>query len=197
MKAILTLALIANAYFAISQLKFNPKVGLNFSNFTQHDDIFESTGSFGFTAGLDLKIGNRLFFSPGLFYVSSETEVKSFNNISTEDVLSFHTIELPLSIGYNFIDKGDLKIGAKVGIEGAYFTSISEVEDQANNASELDEDDIERLNWGVHFGAGLEFKKITFDVEFDWGQNNSFTENIANTVNPSFNRTHLLVGFIF
>lgn len=197
MKTILYFLLLTISFLQFGQVGINPKLGINFSNFSQHSDIFESSGTFGFTAGIDFKIGGKVYFSPGLFYVSSETEIKTFNNVNTDDVLEFHTIEMPLSIGLILFDKGDLKVGLKVGVEGAYFASISEVNNQADNIRELDEKDLERLGWGIHFGAGMDFRKITFDIEFDWGQNNSFTEDLADAINPSFNRTHLLVGYLF
>ena len=191
----LTLTLLLNVLFlsVFTQIKVNPKIGVNLSNFTQHENIFESTAKFGFGAGVDVGSGGKFYFAPGLYYLTSSSEIKKIDNVSMDQIITFSTIELPLSIGYNIINKDMLKISLKIGIEGAYFADIKEVEALSTNISK---DDIERLSWGYQFGAGIDFKKITFDVKYDLGKNTVFKENIIDNINPRYNRVHFYFGYL-
>jgi len=192
-KTALTLLLNALLFNIFSQIKVNPKIGINLSNFTQHNEIFESTAKFGFGAGVDVRIGGRLYFTPGLYYLSSTTEIKKIDKITVNEVITFNTIELPLSIGFNIIDKDLIKVAIKIGIEGAYFANISEIQALTTNISE---DDIERLNWGYQFGAGIDLKRFTFDLKYDLGKNPMLKDNLNDNINPKYNRTHLYIGYL-
>ncbi len=187
---LLSTLILLFASLSFGQIKFNPKIGMNVSNFTQEDDLFESSGSFGFGLGLDTRIGGRFYFAPGLFYLTSSTKIKKFNSISVDEVAKFNTIEMPLTLGFSVINKENLKIGIKAGIEGAYFASISEV-------AQLNQDDYERLNWGYQFGVGADLKRFTFDLKFDLGKNSSLKESVADSFNPQYNRFHLYLGYLF
>ncbi len=190
MKKLLTTATtLLLCSITITQLKIIPKVGINVSNFTQEDDIFESQGAFGFGAGIDARIGGRFYFAPGLYYLSSQSEIKKFNNITYDDVVKFSTIEIPLTIGFHIISTDNLKIGLKAGIEGAYFASIKEV-------AAIDQDDYQRLNWGFQFGAGMDIKRFTIDLKYDLGRNPVVKDNVADNFNPSYNKLHLYFGYI-
>lgn len=187
---LLSLFIVLAINNTFSQVKFNPKTGINLSNFTQHDDVLESSANVGFSAGMDLKLGGRLHFSPGLFYTSSATEVKKLNNIIIDDVIKFHTIEAPLSVGFNIINKEIFSVSLKTGIEGAYFANVSELE-------KINQDDIQRLNWGLLFGAGVDIHNFSIDIKYDLGRNSVFKEDISKNINPQYNRMHLYVGYVF
>ncbi|MDB4835223.1 PorT family protein [Cyclobacteriaceae bacterium] len=194
MKLTTTIIALFLSVYTFSQLKFNPKIGGNVSNFTQHDETLKSTGKFGFGAGFDLRIGGRFYFAPGLYYLSTATEVKELEDFTVNDVIKFQTIELPLTLGFNILDQESFKLGLKAGIEGAYFANISEVSSTFKN---LSKDDYNRLNWGFQFGLGVDVKKITFDIKYDLGKNVSFKDDLSNSINPKYNRMHLYVGYLF
>jgi len=194
MKSILVSIILSTLVLSgYSQIKVNPKIGINLSNFTQEDNILESSAKIGFAAGLDLRIGGRLYFAPGLYYLTSSTKIKKINELSIDEIITFNTIELPLTVGLNIINKDLLKVSLKAGIEGAYFASVSEVKDLSNTISE---DDIERLNWGFQLGAGVDLKRFTFDLKFDFGKNSILKEDLNTSFNPQYNRMHLYIGYL-
>ncbi len=188
MKTIFTSLLLILDLNVFSQVKINPKLGLNLANFTQHEKIIKSTAQFGFSAGIDVRLGGRLFFTPGLYYVSSSTKLKEFEDVTINEVVTFNSFELPLALGFHIINKEALKITLKAGIEGALFTDISELE-------RISKTDIKKLNYGFQFGAGVDIKKLTFEVRYSLGQNSLFKSNLK-TINPRYNRAHLFIGYL-
>jgi hypothetical protein len=188
-KTLLTIFLSSLYIGVLSQIKINPKIGINLSNFTQHDEILESEAQIGFSAGVDVRLGNRLYFAPGLYYLSATTKVKKVENITVDEIITFNTIELPLSVGFNIIDNELIKISIKAGIEGAYFANIKELE-------MISIDDVNRLNWGYQFGAGVDVKRFTFDIKYDLGKNTILKEDLIDNINPQYNRVHLYFGYL-
>lgn len=185
-----TLFLTALLTTAFSQFKVNPKIGINLSNFTQHDEVFESTAKFGFGAGIDFRIGGRLYFAPGLYYLSSSTKIKKIENVTFNEIIKFNTFEIPLTVGFNIINKDDLKVSIKAGIEGAYYSSTKDL-------SAINKDDLEKLNWGFQFGAGLDVKRFTFDLKYDLGKKPTLKKDLKDNINPQYNRMHFYVGYLF
>ena len=140
-------------------------------------------------AGIDLRVGGRLYFAPGLYYLTSSTEIKKLEDVQINDVANFQTLEIPLTVGFHLINKEALKLGLKAGIEGAYFTYISDI-------SALSDNEYNKLNWGFQFGVGLDVKKITIDLKYDLGNNASFANDFSTGFNPQYNRLHLYLGYV-
>ena len=64
-------------------------------------------------------------------------------------------------------------------------------------STSISENDIERLNWGFQLGAGVDLKRFSFDLKFDFGKNSILKEDLVDSnFNPRYNRMHLYIGYL-
>ena len=155
------LAMVITACFASqinAQFRFGLKGGLNFANFKIEQDAKEKLtfdNSTGWQAGalFQVKIpGLGLAVQPELLYTVSKANVDQREN-------GIHYFEVPINAQMGL----DLKILRPYLQAGPYF----------GYALKLDGDhfreNINRFDWGIGLGAGLEVWKVQLDLRYSWG----------------------------
>lgn len=142
----------ANAQFSIGL-----KVSGNYSNYMK---ITEP--SMGWDAGLFMRFGDRFYFQPEVGYSFRST---NFNDLTSEVrqniKLKQHFIDVPLLLGYHFIDKDNFKlhlfIGPRLGIRMG--SNIDEIETlEVTN---------QKMQWGGQVGLGVDIWRFTLDARYD------------------------------
>src|SRR5262245_20437507 len=100
-----------------SQIQFNPQVGGSFTNLTNTGDNVATKAAFGFQLGADLRIGDRIYFQPGVFFGRNATVVKQSNGDSAtiEDNLIRTTFKIKALAGFNIIHKEAFKLRVNAG----------------------------------------------------------------------------------
>ncbi len=163
----LVLSLVAFMSFTVlsAQTVIKPSVGLNFTDFSGKIDGGEFKSKVGYQIGGSVAFGKKWYIEPGLFYVGKTTEFSTSSSIPTIDDIKISGIRVPVAVGLNLIGNGKSTIGVRGfgGLSGFFVTNVSD---------ELNADDINKTNFGVFAGAGLDFWKLFLDVSYEWSLTN-------------------------
>ena len=129
MKKIFSISLVAFSIFASAQMSLAAKFNVLFPAgnaswkgiSTAGNQIWEAKGknNVGFNVGLSLKMDfvSNWFLMPELYYTSIKSEATAYNqNFAAKN----HTIDIPVLLGYNFMDK---KVGVYAGPVGSFHLS--------------------------------------------------------------------------
>jgi hypothetical protein len=161
-----------------AQVVLKPHVGANFTNVTITGT--DASGQAGALAGLSVAFGKKIYFEPGLQYVAKSTEISSTTNPTFPDNLSLKGLRVPLALGINLLgsEKSVLTLHGFGGLSGFFIMSD-------NTPSSLD---INKANWGLFAGAGVDIWKFFVDVSYEW----SLSEVSTNLSNAQIGATRSL-----
>jgi hypothetical protein len=173
--------LVATMFITLStyaQVTLKPHVGLNLTNVTVTGT--DASGQAGALAGLSVAFGKKIYFEPGLQYVSKSTDISSSTNPSFPDNLSLKGLRVPLALGINLLgsEKSTLTLHGFGGLSGFFIMSD-------NTPSNID---LNKANWGLFAGAGIDIWKIFVDVSYEW----SLSELSTNVSNAQIGATRSL-----
>ena len=177
-----TLSLLAATMFltvsTYAQVTLKPHVGLNLTNVTVTGT--DASGQAGALAGLSVAFGKKFYFEPGLQYVAKSTDISSSTNPSFPDNLSLKGLRVPLALGINLLgsEKSTLTLHGFGGLSGFFIMSD-------NTPSNID---LNKANWGLFAGAGIDIWKIFVDVSYEW----SLSELSTNVNNAQIGATRSL-----
>jgi len=148
-----------------AQVHFGLKGGVNFVDFRIHDAKTNLTvdNSTGWQAGalLQLKIpGMGVAFQPELLYTVSKANVGQASN-------DIHYFDVPLNLQFGL----DLVLLRPYLLAGPYFGYALKTD------GDNFKDNINKFDWGIGLGGGLEIWKLQLDARYSWGlQNMSMKE---------------------
>lgn len=176
--------------FAQAQIRVSPKVGVNVSSVDQSLTDFQAEGRAGWNAGLDLRVGDGLFFlNPGLHYYSNTARI--VDNLDEDTRIDFteettiQSLKAPLNIGLRITgDNGLLGLYVKGGMTPTYVLGVDKTD-----FFDFDEDQLNRLTWGANVGVGIDVLFFTAELNYESGisdyfkdvdgQNNVFTFSVG------------------
>jgi len=174
MKRLILLAILAcfGWQTVTAQLTIVPKAGANFSYFSEDLKDTDLEGNVGFQVGLDLRIGDRFYLSPGVYYARTSNRVEIIDAGELGEVsVDFVTngLRVPFVVGAKVIDSEEF--GLRLfggGTANLLFGSDDELED-------IPDLTIEDNNWSLSAGAGLDIGRLlTIDLRHDWGMSDFF-----------------------
>ena len=168
MKAlILSLAALFSLSFLSAQTTIKPGIGMNFTDFSKDPVVGEYKSKLGYQIGGSIAFGKKLYFEPGLFFVGKSTEFSySGGSIpSTEANFKINGLRIPVAVGLNIIgnEKTMISLRGFGGVSGFFVTSVGD---------NIDKNDINKSNFGVFAGAGLDFWKLFIDLSYEWSLTN-------------------------
>jgi hypothetical protein len=179
---------LAFSFSAKAQTTLKPHVGLNFTDISVTGG--EASGKAGFLAGVSVAFGKKIYFEPGLQYVVKSSEITSTGSNPTWDPnTSLSGFRIPVALGINLLgnEKSMLSLRGFGGASAFYITNTSE---------NLDNADINKTNFGVFAGAGLDVWKLFLDVSYEWSLTN-LQENVSAIEVGKTNSLYLNAGFRF
>jgi len=194
MKNLLKFVLVICLMFVFSnmqaQIKFGPKVGVNLSTMTMKyaDLSFDPKTLIGFHAGVifEIQLIGNLALQPSVLYSSKGSK---FEFMNVEGTFSPGYIEVPFNVAYGF-GSDAIKFSLFAGPYVAYglrgkIESGGVSEDIVFGTGE--DDDMNPLDYGVNFGAGLNIKGLLISAQYGLGLANLSTDTtgdaeIKNTV---------------
>lgn len=172
-----TFVLMASALSA--QISLGPKIGYTTSKLSVDKSDIKSDLKSSFIYGAFVRLGDKWYVQPEInFYTAGgvfETSSTTSPNPVNEEV-ELKTIQIPLYIGFTLADLKLAKIRAQAGptaniisdkkinpLKGSTYTSIKET-------------DINDIQWGFQFGAGVDVLMFTLDVQYYLGLNNVISD---------------------
>lgn len=182
------------AFQASAQFTFGIKAGVNLANMIDKDDSHTYSTDYktktGFHLGVtgEYAISDNFCIEPGLLFSTKGFRIEQ-DGIKFSANLNY--LELPINAMYK-IDLDPAKIFIMAGPYLAYAVSGKYKADQAvlgdnedqkeqkiNIGSDKESDDIKGFDFGLNFGAGVQFNAITFGLQYGLGLANlsPYTEN--------------------
>jgi hypothetical protein len=164
----LLLSFIAFLSFSLlsAQTTIKPGVGLNFTDFSKDPASSEFKAKVGYQIGGSVAFGKKFYVEPGLFYVGKSTEFTT-SSTTTPETQNFkiNGLRIPVAVGLNIIgnEKTTISLRGFGGVSGFFVTSVSD---------DIDKDEINKSNFGVFAGAGLDFWKLYLDLSYEWSLTN-------------------------
>lgn len=134
------------------------------------DALAAPTGGFAF----DFQIAPvPVFLGFGVNYLNEGAIIKIkypyIGKTRTEkETVNASAIHLPLVFGYHFNVAPDLFVSPYAGSFMSYI--VEDMDDDDDDDDNFLED--ERFNYGMRIGCGLNYKRLTFDMAYDYGLKN-------------------------
>jgi hypothetical protein len=178
---VLFLAISSNA-----QVKFGLQGGLNLSNVTEKDkDVtyskdYKSKPGFNLGVTAEFSKSEKLSFESGLFFSTKGHKVE---DTGIKITVNFNYLEVPVNVIYK-IDLGSSKVFLKAGPYFGYAVSgkvkaNEKIFDDANGnptdeitikfGNDKDNDNLKAIDYGLNFGAGVEFNQMTLGFQYGLG----------------------------
>lgn len=172
---------------AAAQTTIKPHVGVNLSEVSIDQANVSASGKAGVLAGLSVAFGKKFYFEPGIQYVAKSTEVTNTTSpdfptgISQYDLKGFR---VPLTVGMNFLgsQKSAVTFHGFGGLSAFFITN-----DDGFTP------DLNKTNWGVYAGAGVDIWKIFVDASYEWSLSKLSTDAQVGATRGLF----LAAGFRF
>lgn len=193
MKKVFFLFLFICPTFLFAQLELGMRFGLNLAEADLRNtdgDLIEAARRNGVNVGVfaNFQLGNIIAFQPEVTF-SQKGFKPSFTNIDSASTVSTDYVDMPLM----------MEAGFKVGNRGRFFVNagpnvsyLIKAEQEFYNGTngetittpfDFDDDEIERLDFGVNFGGGFSVRarkwKYTLDVRYNMGLKEILTVDSA------------------
>lgn len=141
------------------------KAGANFSKFDS-ENTFSSDNRTGFYGGLWARLGAAgIFFQPELYLSGKKANLVSDQTGYVNEV-RFTSLDVPLLVGTKF---GAAGVGVRLNTGPAFSFILDDHQSFSQAASTVFRADFKNQAVAWQFGAGLDIKKINFDVRYELG----------------------------
>lgn len=153
------------ATYCAAQTTIKPGIGMNFTDFSKDPSSGEIKSKVGYQIGGSLAFGKKFYFEPGLFYVGKSTEFTSSGSANIEQSYNISGFRVPVAVGLSILgnEKTTVSLRGFGGLSGFFITNVSD---------EIPEDEIEKTNFGIFAGAGLDIWKLFLDLSYEWSLTN-------------------------
>jgi hypothetical protein len=182
----LCLFIFLSSLWAQSPINLGIKFGTNRSSLiTSFDDIFEKSEINHYLAGAFLRINlGKIYLQPEAYFNTKGGTLPSINISNYSQILSYQTIDIPILVGYNIINKPIFNLRIHAGPVLSYITADPLISD----IKELNIDDLKDNYIGIQAGVGFDLWFVTIDARIE----NSFNIFIKNSNYSVTNRVYLL-----
>lgn len=154
-----------------SSAKFGIKGGVNFSNLYT-EDVTDENVLTGFNLGafVEMPLTSAISLQPEVAFSTKGAE-NEYDNATASGRVKFRLnyIEVPLLLKFNITNHFNLHAGPYVA-----FLIDSKITDEDNDGSvnfeqELDDDDLNKVDFGLAAGLGLDFGNIGVGARYNYG----------------------------
>ncbi|MFN0013316.1 MAG: porin family protein [Saprospiraceae bacterium] len=149
------------------QARFGLKLGITGSNLYDDSKAANHNGRVGLVGSAFVKIPldqrGRFSLRPELLFA---TKGATYTRDSFVSSLKSAYLELPVSLEYNLFSF----INLHAGVNASYLASSNGLfKDEQGNPINFDKDDLEKVDFGFHIGAGLDFGNIGLHFRINRG----------------------------
>jgi len=198
MKKILFLfAFLSIALTTFSQVRFGVKAGLNLANqkISGSGIDLSTKNTVGFNIGgvVEIPIASSFFFQPGVSFSTKGFKYEeTLLGTTTTLKSSLNYLDIPLNLMYKIRATENLGVlvlagpNLGLGLSGKYDDGTEKTDVKFGSA---EDDDLKALDFGLNFGAGVEFGKFQITAQYGLGLSNLSTQTDASAKNNvlSFN----------
>ncbi len=185
-----------------AQTVINPKVGINASRLSTDPDRGEVTARIGYQLGLDARIGNRVYFQPGLFYFKQSSRLKRESQLDDQTIqqiegnLDRQGLQLLTQVGFYIVDGEGFGLRVNAGPAISIITSAD-----GDGNVQLVKDNFKGTNLTGNAGLGIDIFFLTLDYNYEFGFSDVFENEALTQQNfkdsPKLSRSTFNVGVKF
>jgi hypothetical protein len=176
-----------------AQVAVNPQLGVSFQNLSNTSDDLEAKANIGWMVGSDFRVGERLYFQPGVFFQQAVTTVTVGDSAVIEDDLVRSYASLKAHAGYNIIDGGEFRLRANAGVAYDLLLGVTNKDDKL----EFDKKDFSDGVWTASAGVGADITFITLETGASFGLSDLFSDDVALSEDVKHLSWYLTVGVVF
>jgi hypothetical protein len=188
-KVSLLMVLILTATMMFGQVKFGPKIGFNASKLTTSLDSVKTQFKAGFQFGAFVRIGDRIYLQPELYYTSQGGEFTHDSTGSWKQSISLASLDIPVLIGFKVINTDLVNLRITVGPVASFIVN-KKITDMNSVTGPVEKTDISNTNWYIHAGAGVDVWMFTLDIRYQVGLNKIIKEVSWNGQSVNFNTSN-------
>lgn len=141
---------------AQSPINLGLKGGYSSSKLTANFDNEGSVDNYHVGAFVRVNLG-KIYIQPEAYFSSKGGEIEGVD----ESSFDLKTVDIPILLGVNVIDKGPLKLRANAGPLMSFFT------DKELDSQRFNSDDLKDNFLGWQYGVGADFLFLTLDVRME------------------------------
>jgi hypothetical protein len=169
---LLIAVLLFSASVTFGQFTFGVKVGYNASKLHTGLDSIKSSFNSGFHFGAFFRFGKKVYIQPEAYYtfqggVFQNNVTNTFNNWKQN--VTVGTLDIPVLIGFKLINVKVVNWRVMVG-PMASFVVNSKIKD-VSLTGPIKSSDINKMNWYLQAGTGIDVLFLTLDVRYQVGLN--------------------------
>lgn len=175
-----------------AQVAIHPQLGIANTTLTPEKEGVQYKAKVGVLAGADLRIGQRVYFQPGAFFVSGKTAVSVGDSLVTEDHLIWNSLKLKALLGCNLLDGDDFRLRMNAGPTYNWLFSATGKDENIKVVM----DDINTGTWSVDAGLGIDLTIFTLDGGVSYGLSKVYKENDGFSNDARYFTYHPTVGVV-
>ena len=159
---------------AMAQFSIRPQIGYNASNLTQSFKDISFTNDNGFQFGVDMQIGSKLYFQPGIMWESANNELKDVVD-GNNNSFRVNRVRVPVMLGYKFFGpdtEGIVDFRIFTGPNASFI-----VNKDLKQSALINDNDFKNAIYGWNFGAGIDIAIVFVDLGYSFGLSEVF-ENV-------------------
>ncbi|MBK8580463.1 MAG: outer membrane beta-barrel protein [Flavobacteriales bacterium] len=186
---------IGMATAATAQLKVNPQLGAAFTDLSNDPGGVTTKAAIGYQLGVDLRLGDRLYFQPGAFFGRSATVVKlsASDTTAIEDNLIRTTAKLKALVGYDIIHGDHFKLRLNAGPTYEALLSVDSKDDKIA----FNKDDYNGGSFNMDAGLGLDLTILTLEGGMSYGLSNAYKDQGKLLGDAKYFTYYLTLGVVF
>lgn len=176
-KIIFSALFVLMASALTAQISLGPKIGYTTNKLSIDKSDIKSDLKSSLIYGAFLRLGDKWYLQPEInFYtaggVFKSADLSSGNPSFINDEVELKTIQIPLYVGLTLADLKLAKIRAQAGPTANIYSDKKINPLAGSTYTQIKETDINDIQWGFQFGAGVDVLMFTLDVQYYLGLNN-------------------------
>lgn len=178
---ILTILLLSGTMFG--QFHIGPQIGYTASNLTVNKSEIENNLRSNLLVGVFARFGKKIYVQPEVNWLTQGSLIK-YPSLSdptpVEQTIKLNTIQIPVSIGWRFINLDVVNIRIMGGVT-ANFIMNTDIETKNATVDDIypNEDDFGNMQWQWQLGVGVDVLMFAIDVKYFGGINNIMDKDVT------------------
>jgi hypothetical protein len=181
---------------SFGQFALGIRLGYNGNKLTTDLDSIKSQFNSGFHIGAWTHFGKRLYFAPELLYTLSGGVFTQEGNLSTtgwEQKVTVGTMDIPLLVGFKIIHSKALTWRIELGPEMSFVVN-QKIKDVNDITGPIETADINKANWFIMAGTGINVLFLTLDIRYQFGLNQMISDVEQDGLTYAFDTKNSLIA---
>jgi hypothetical protein len=149
-------------------------VGALGTTYQNTDNSTEYSALVGAEAGLGVRIGDRFWLQPGVYYQKTSQEFSQSNLPTGEVTLDRSQLHIPVAFGFSLIQFEPLDIHLFAGPSATVLLAH-------NSIAGISKEDFNDASLGINLGVGIDVWILSLDVYADFGVTDAIRNNSSDS----------------